>query len=59
MSYDWLDGVLFFSVTSATLVEGVANLNASAQARRLGVGGSRARDESEPERTGEKSVTHG
>ncbi len=35
LSYDWMDGVLFFHVTSAIQVEGVANLNASAAARRL------------------------
>jgi ABC-type polysaccharide/polyol phosphate transport system ATPase subunit len=35
-SYDWLDGVIFFRVTSRALVEGVANLNAAATARRLG-----------------------
>ncbi len=35
ISYDWLDGVLFFRVTSAVLIEGIANLNASATARRL------------------------
>ena len=35
VSYDWLDGALFFRVTSPMLVEGVANLNASATARRL------------------------
>jgi ABC-type polysaccharide/polyol phosphate transport system ATPase subunit len=35
VSYDWLDGVLFFSVTSPVLVEGIANLNATATARRL------------------------
>jgi lipopolysaccharide transport system ATP-binding protein len=57
VSYDWLDGVLFFRVTSATLVEGVANLNASATARRLGAGG--AEEETGRERGGEKSVTHG
>jgi len=28
-AYDWLDAALFFRVTSATLTEGVANLNAS------------------------------
>lgn len=37
VSYDWLDGALFFRVTSPVLVEGVANLNASATARRVGV----------------------
>lgn len=35
ISYDWLDGVLFFSVVSSTPMEGVANLNASATVRRL------------------------
>jgi hypothetical protein len=35
VSYDWLDGALFFQVTSPALIEGVANLNASATARRL------------------------
>jgi homopolymeric O-antigen transport system ATP-binding protein len=55
VSYDWLDGVLFFRVTSATLVEGVANLNASAAARRLGA----AREDAGHERAGEESVTHG
>ncbi|PYS80470.1 MAG: ABC transporter ATP-binding protein [Acidobacteria bacterium] len=37
VSYDWLDGVLFFQVTSPALIEGVANLNASATARHLGM----------------------
>jgi ABC-type polysaccharide/polyol phosphate transport system ATPase subunit len=37
VSYDWLDGVLFFRVTSPVLVEGIANLNATATARRVGV----------------------
>lgn len=35
ISYDWLDGVLFFRITSLMLVEGVANLNASVTARRM------------------------
>lgn len=34
-AYDWLDGVRFFRVTSVKLVEGVANLNATATARRV------------------------
>jgi ABC-type polysaccharide/polyol phosphate transport system ATPase subunit len=29
-AYDWVDGALFFKVTSLTLTEGVANLNAKA-----------------------------
>jgi ABC-type polysaccharide/polyol phosphate transport system ATPase subunit len=37
VSYDWLDGALFFRVTSPVLIEGVANLNASATARRVGL----------------------
>ncbi len=37
VSFDWLDGVLFFRVMSAVAVEGVANLNATAMTRRIGV----------------------
>lgn len=37
VSYEWLDGALFFHVMSAVTMEGVANLNASARSRRLGV----------------------
>jgi hypothetical protein len=36
-AYDWLDGVIFFRVVSPHVIEGVANLNASATARRIGV----------------------
>ena len=32
-AYDWLDGALFFRVTSMTPTEGVANLNASVTTR--------------------------
>lgn len=35
ISFDWLDAVLFFRVMSATPIEGVANLNASASARTI------------------------
>ena len=35
VAYDWLDGVIFFRVTSAVLIEGIANLNATATARRV------------------------
>ncbi len=34
LAYDWLDAALFFRVTSTRLVEGLANLNASATVRR-------------------------
>ncbi len=33
-AYDWIDGAIFFRVTSMSLTEGVANLNASVSARR-------------------------
>jgi len=35
IGYDWLDGALFFRVTSSILIEGLINLNASANVRRL------------------------
>ena len=35
VSFDWLDGCLFFRVMAATYMEGVANLNATAASRRL------------------------
>ena len=34
-AYDWLDGVRFFRVTSETVTEGLANLNATVSARRV------------------------
>lgn len=34
-AYDWIDGVIFFRVTSVGITEGVANLNAGASVRRL------------------------
>jgi lipopolysaccharide transport system ATP-binding protein len=37
ISFDWLDGALFFHVLSATTMEGVTNLNATVGFRRLGV----------------------
>jgi lipopolysaccharide transport system ATP-binding protein len=37
ISFDWLDGALFFSVMSAVAQEGVTNLNASVRFRRVGV----------------------
>jgi len=40
VSFDWLDGALFFQVMSAERMDGVANLNATVTARRLGVGGT-------------------
>jgi len=40
-AYDWLDGVRFFRVISPRLTEGIANLNATATARRLHAPASR------------------
>lgn len=37
VSFDWLDGVVFFRVMSATPIEGVANLNATASVKHIGV----------------------
>lgn len=34
-SFDWLDGVLFFRVLSATAMDGIVNLNASVVARKI------------------------
>ena len=41
VSYDWLDGALFFRVMSEVAMEGVANLNATAVARSLGLRAAR------------------
>ena len=35
IGYDWLDGALFFRVTSPILIEGLINLNANATVRRV------------------------
>lgn len=35
VSFDWIDGALFFRVTSQILIEGIANLNATATTRKL------------------------
>lgn len=37
ISFDWVDGALFFNVISTVPMEGVTNLNASVRCRRLGV----------------------
>jgi homopolymeric O-antigen transport system ATP-binding protein len=37
ISYDWLDGALFFNVISPVAMEGVTNLNATAQVHRAGM----------------------
>jgi ABC-type polysaccharide/polyol phosphate transport system ATPase subunit len=45
ISFDWLDGALFFRVMSATAMEGVANLSASAITRRLGMSANQSEAE--------------
>lgn len=51
-AYDWLDAALFVRVTSLTLLEGVANLNASVTAQRRSVNPeSVARETAEPLQT--------
>ena len=47
VSFDWIDGALFFRVMSPVAMEGVTNLNANAQVRRIGVRKSYVRDEGE------------
>jgi len=42
VSFDWLDGALFFQVMTADRMDGVANLNATVTARRLAVGEAKA-----------------
>jgi lipopolysaccharide transport system ATP-binding protein len=37
ISFDWLDGALFFQVMSTVSMEGVANLNATTMVKRFGV----------------------
>jgi hypothetical protein len=41
VAFDWMDGVIFFRVACAVEMEGLANLNAHATARRAG-GATRA-----------------
>ena len=45
ISFDWVDGALFFRVMSIVAMEGVANLNATARLRRIGVRTSSATPE--------------
>jgi len=42
VAYDWMDGVIFFRVACAVEMEGLANLNARAAARRVGGAGDAA-----------------
>jgi ABC-type polysaccharide/polyol phosphate transport system ATPase subunit len=40
-AFDWLDGVIFFRVSCAVEMEGIANLNAEVETRRVRAGGER------------------
>lgn len=44
VSFDWLDGCLFFRVMSAVSMEGVTNLNASAASKRIGYSGNNVKE---------------
>jgi len=45
ISFDWLDGALYFQVMSVASMEGVANLNATAMVKRIGVHATELRAE--------------
>lgn len=47
VSFDWLDGALFFRVMSPVTMDGVTNLDATVQVRRLGVRRSYVKPKSE------------
>ncbi len=58
-AYDWLDAALFFKVTNTTLTEGVANLNASVIASRLGSNRSDVQSSTVTEPASQESVSYG
>jgi lipopolysaccharide transport system ATP-binding protein len=58
-AYDWLDGALFFNVTSMTRTEGVANLNATASARRRSANPVAAENEESGLERRREGVAHG
>jgi ABC-type multidrug transport system ATPase subunit len=45
VAFDWLDGVIFFRVSCAVEMEGIANLNARVATRRIEAGGQAGRRE--------------
>jgi lipopolysaccharide transport system ATP-binding protein len=58
-AYDWLDAALFLRVTSMTLTEGIANLNASVTVRHGAVSNENVKRESVNIRSDRESVTYG
>jgi ABC-type polysaccharide/polyol phosphate transport system ATPase subunit len=58
-AYDWLDAALFLRVTSMTLTEGIANLNASLTVRHRAVGTEDLKGENLGVTLSRESVTYG
>jgi ABC-type polysaccharide/polyol phosphate transport system ATPase subunit len=58
-AYDWLDGAIFFRVTSMSLTEGIANLNASVTARRHAQTPVSAASEGAAQNSRQESVGYG
>jgi hypothetical protein len=57
LAYDWLDAALFFQVTSFTLLEGVANLNAGAVVRHHSMSGEPIETSELPETLGNSGAS--
>ncbi|MGH9967877.1 MAG: ABC transporter ATP-binding protein [Pyrinomonadaceae bacterium] len=58
-AYDWIDGAMFFRVTSMSYTEGVANLNASVSVRRRTSDRQASASENVAENTRRESVGYG
>lgn len=58
-AYDWLDGALFLRVTSMSLTEGVANLNASVTAHHRPVGSNAPEREAAAPVSDRETVSYG
>jgi ABC-type polysaccharide/polyol phosphate transport system ATPase subunit len=58
-AYDWLDAALFLKVTSMTLTEGIANLNASVTVNRRALGPKAPERESAAVTSKQESVSYG
>lgn len=58
-AYDWIDGAMFFRVTSINYTEGVANLNASVMVRRRASDPQTEAGEITDENSRRESVGHG
>jgi hypothetical protein len=58
-AYDWLDAALFVRVTSMTLTEGIANLNASVTTRHRALSPDALERESASVASNRESVSYG